>query len=64
MKLKTKQNPLARKIKIVFRVNASELHEILKKSDAYVPGDDRRKLSKWCRHAAINHVPKKTDLEK
>lgn len=64
MKLKPKINPNLRAIKIVFRVNAMELHEIFKKAGTYIPGEDQRKVSKWVRHAALNYVPKKSELEK
>lgn len=63
-KLKKKQNPNLRTIKIEYRVTAAELHEILRKAYSYVGGKNiRGKLSEWARTAALKYSPKEEELE-
>ena len=54
-----KHNPNVREIPLRARANAEEMRKILARAVKFTGGD----VSKWLRYAAMNHTPKKEDLE-
>ncbi len=63
MKLKNtkKPNPNTRLIRVIFRVNAEEMRQILARATAYT---DQENVSEWARFAALNYKPRKEDFQK
>lgn len=42
-----------------FKIRKDDLKLVIGKADKYAAGN----ISRWIRHAAINHVPKRKDLD-
>lgn len=60
LKSTKKPNPYTRKTTITLKVNAEEMHELLKRATMYAD----RNLSEWLRFSGLNFKPTKEDFKK